>query len=38
MVADACLVATNWNVQLCGHEIEPSDLEQELKHIHEPMA
>jgi hypothetical protein len=38
MGADGCLVGTNWNAQLCGHEIEPSDLKQELESHHEHMA
>ena len=31
MAADGCLVGTNWNAQLCGHEIEPSELRQEIE-------
>lgn len=31
MAADSCLVGTNWNAQLCGHEIEPSELRQEIE-------
>jgi hypothetical protein len=38
MSADDCLVGTNWNSQLCGHEIHPTDLKRELKSQHENMA
>jgi hypothetical protein len=38
MATDGCLVGTNWNAQLCGHEIEPLDLKQELESYHERMA
>ena len=31
MAADGCLVGTNWNGKLCGHEIEPSELRQEIE-------
>ena len=31
MEADECLVGTNWNADLCGYEIEPQDLKQELE-------
>jgi hypothetical protein len=31
MAADGCLVGTNWNAQLCGYEIEPLELKQEIE-------
>lgn len=31
MAADGCLVGTNWNAQLCGHEIEPLELKREFE-------
>jgi hypothetical protein len=31
MEADDCIVGTNWNAHLCGYEIEPLDLKQEIE-------
>ena len=31
MAADGCLVGTNWNAHLCGHEIDPLELKHELE-------
>ena len=31
MAGDGYLVGTNWSAQLCGHEIEPLVLKQELE-------
>ena len=31
MEADNCIVGTNWNAHLCGYEIEPPDLKQEIE-------
>lgn len=30
MAVERCLAATNWNAQLCGHEVEPDALRDEL--------
>jgi len=31
MSADGCIVGTNWNVHLCGYEIEPLDLKKKIE-------
>ena len=31
MNADRVLVGTNWNAQLCGHEIEPAELLRQIE-------
>jgi hypothetical protein len=31
MDSNDCIVGTNWNVHLCGYEIDPPDLKQELE-------
>ncbi len=31
MAGDGSLVGTNWSAQLCGHEIKPLELKQELE-------
>jgi hypothetical protein len=31
MAADASLAGTNWNAELCGYEIEPLELKQQLE-------
>src|SRR6266568_2627651 len=31
MDGDDCIVGRNWNVHLCGYEIEPRDLMQEIE-------
>jgi hypothetical protein len=31
MEADNCIVGTNWNVHLCGYEIGPPELKQEIE-------
>lgn len=31
MATDGCIVGTNWNAQLCGYEIAPLDLKQEIE-------
>lgn len=31
MANDQCLAATNWNAQLCGHEIQASELKREFE-------
>ena len=37
MAEDGCLVGTNWNAHLCGHEIEPLVLQQEIQEQSEKL-
>ena len=31
MESDGCIAGTNWNAHLCGYEVEPADLKQEIE-------
>ena len=31
MKAEGNIVGTNWNVHLCGYEVEPGDLKEEIQ-------